>query len=378
MKRRTFLATTGALGTAALAGCSAEEIDDTDTDDGADSDDGADDTGGTTGSIDGDDTIVIASTEAFVDAPSDSAGPWVKDEFEERTGATLEWEVRDQGINYYIERHNQGVEIEPEVYLNVRPHDLIRIDENVDEGELFVTTDATDLSNVDGIGDEYYFDPHDRVFPTWLSYCSLVYDGREVENPGSFEGLLSEEYEGKIALSNPQEGTTGLLFLLWTIAEFGEDNYLDYWNDLLENDAQVLDSWSEVYPMFEEGEREVIVSYSNDRVYAKRFDNDLDKHQVGFLNGQGYANLLGMARFADGTNDDLAHEFMDFVLEPEVQAEVAERNVTGPVVEDVDLPDVYAEYAEHPDEIVFFDYDELRGNLSDWVDEWGREVAGNY
>ncbi|AXR82780.1 thiamine ABC transporter substrate-binding protein [Natrarchaeobaculum sulfurireducens] len=362
MRRRTFLASGAAVGAAAVAGCSAEEVDDG--------------TGGTTGSVEDDDTIVVASTEAFVDAPSDSAGPWVKDEFEARTGATLEWDVRDQGINYYIERHNEGVGNDAEVYLNVRPHDLVRIDENAD-GDLFVPIDDGALSNLDDVGEDYYFDPQDRVVPTWLSYCSLVYDGRSLEAPGSFEDLLSEEYRGKLALSNPQEGTTGLLFMLWTIDEFGEDGYLEFWNDLLENDARVLDGWSDVYPQFLEEEVPMIVSYSNDRVYAKRDEQDLEKHQVGFLEGQGYANLLGAARFADGTNDDLAHEFVDFVLEPDVQAAVAERNVTGPVVESAEPPEVYRDYAEHPDEIVFFDYDELSGNLSTWLEDWGREVAGD-
>lgn len=369
MRRRTFLATGGALCGATIAGCSAQQVDD-------DGGSGSADDGGTAGSVDdGDDTIVVASTEAFVDAPSDSAGPWVKAQFEERTGATLEWDVRNQGINYYIERHNEGVGNEAEVYLNVRPHDLVRIDEHTD-GDLFTEIDERALSNVDGVGEEYYFDPEGRVVPTWLSYCSLVYDGRTVENPGSFEALLSEEYRGKFVLSNPQEGTTGLLFMLWTINEFGEDGYLEFWNDLLENDARVLDGWSDVYPQFLGDEVPVIVSYSNDRVYAKRADHDLEKHQVGFLEGQGYANLLGAARFADGTNDELAHEFVDFVLEPEVQAEVAKRNVTGPVNEQAEPPAVYSDYAEHPEEIVFFDYDELSGNLSTWLEEWGREVAG--
>lgn len=357
MNRRKFLTAGLSAGTALAAGCTAEQL-------------------GNGGGDDADaDTISVATTQVFVDGPGESAGPWVEEQFEEETGYSVEWDVRDQGINYYIERHNEGVGIDQEVYLNVRPHDLVRIDEAT-EDDLFVPTDTDHVPNVATIGDEFYFDPHDRVIPTWLSYCSLVYDGRNIEPPETFEDLVSEAYRGDFALSNPQEGTTGLLFMLWTINEFGEDGYLEFWNDLLDNDARILDGWSDVYPQFIQDEVNMIVSYSNDRVYARADDQDLDKHQVGFLNGQGYANMLGVARFADGTNDDIAHEFMNFVLEPEIQAGVAERNVTGPVNEETVLPEVYAEYAEHPDETVFLDYDELRGNLSGWLTDWGREIAG--
>ena len=355
MKRRTFLTAGTTAAVAGLAGCSAVQIG---------------------GGSDDENTLTVATYSTFVDAPSDSPGPWIKEEFERRhDGVTFEWATPEQEINYFIERYNADRESGAEVYLGVRPHDLVRIDKHTD-GELFTETDESVLAHVENVNEEYYFDPEERVIPTYLSHCSLVYDGREVENPGSFEALLSEEYRGQIALSNPQEGTTGLLFLLWTIHEFGEDGYLEYWNDLVENDARILDSWSEVYTLFQEDEVPVVVSYSNDRIYAKRFGNDLDKHQVGFLDGEGYANLLGMARFADGTNDELAHAFMDFILSPEVQAKIAELNVTGPVNEEATPPEVYREYAEDPDEVVFFDYGVLDGNLDRWVEDWGREIAG--
>ena len=131
-----------------------------------------------------------------------------------------------------------------------------------------------------------------------------------------------------------------------------------------------------MYTQFEEGETEAVVSYTNDRVYAQRFGNDLEKHQVATLNGQGYTNMAGMARFAEGTNDDLAHQFMDFILEPEVQAVIAERNVTGPVNTETELPEVYEEYAVDPEDPVFFGYEELEGNLSTWLTEWERNVTG--
>ncbi|WP_254807583.1 thiamine ABC transporter substrate-binding protein [Natronosalvus amylolyticus] len=356
MKRRTYLSGMAAGGLAGLAGC----------------------LGSITGDSD-DDTLHVATYNSFIDAPSDSPGVWIKDEFEERYDATLEWHTPEQELNYFIERHNEGVDIEPDLYYGLSPHELLRADENTDD-DLFVETDRSVLSNAEDIGEHHEFDPQGRVIPTYRSLCAIVYDGRNVEKPETFEDLLDPAYEGKFAVSNPQRGTTGQLFMLWSINEFGDEGeytYLDYWQDLLDNDTRVLDSWSDVYTNFENDDIPVIVSYANDRVYAKRFDNDLEKHRVALLNDQAYANYSGIVRFAESTNDDLAHEFMDFVLEPEVQAVVAERNVTGPTNDTTELPEVFEEYAQEPEEAVFFDYEDLQGNLSTWLDDWGRTVVDN-
>ncbi len=376
MKRRTFVKATAGGTVIGLAGCIEDTSDDATgtTDDDSTGDDESDETDGY-----GTDTLHVATYNSFIDAPSDSPGEWIKDEFEDRYDATLEWHTPEQEVNHYVERYNDGQDIEPELYYGLSPHELVRVDENTDGG-MFVETDRSVLSNAEDIGEQHEFDPEGRVIPTYRSLCAIVYDGRNVDEPQTFEDLLEPEYEGNIALSNPQRGTTGLLFMLWTLEEFGEDGdytYLDYWEDLLENDARVLDSWSEVYTQFEEEEIPVVVSYSNDRVYAKRFGNDLDKHQVSLLNDQAFANYSGIVRFADSEYDDLAHDFIDFVLEPEVQAVVAERNVTGPTNEQTELPEVYEEYAEEPEEAVFYGYDDMHGNLSGWLDDWGRRVVGN-
>lgn len=104
---------------------------------------------------------------------------------------------------------------------------------------------------------------------------------------------------------------------------------------------------------------------------------DLEKHQIRFLNDQAYANPEGMAVFADADEPELAREFMSFMLEPDVQGVIAERNVAFPATDTAELPDDYAELAQEPSEPVTFTYDELQGSVSEWVEDWERQYAGN-
>jgi len=65
-------------------------------------------------------------TVGFVDAPSTSAGAWVKDEFERRHDATLEWVVRDNEFTSFVQRRRQDVDLGADAYVGVTPENLVR------------------------------------------------------------------------------------------------------------------------------------------------------------------------------------------------------------------------------------------------------------
>jgi thiamine transport system substrate-binding protein len=186
---------------------------------------------------------------------------------------------------------------------------------------------------------------------------------------------LESEHAGELIVQNPTSSATGQAFLLHTVAAKGEEGYLDYWEALKENDVRVLGNWEDAYNAYSNGEAPMVVSYSTDQVYANRYDEPMAEHQIRFLNDQGYANPEGMARFAGSDRTERVNEFMDFVLTPEVQAEIAVRNVQFPATTTAELPAEFAEYAHEPPEAVTFTYDELKGSLGEWTDAWARAFA---
>ncbi|GAA0543600.1 extracellular solute-binding protein [Halorubrum ejinorense] len=393
--RRRFLTATGAAGAVALAGCSATPTGDGSGDDGGDGSGNETDGDGGDGTGDGETpTLTVATYTNFIDAPSVSPGEWLKDEFESRYDAELEWATPDNGVNYYIERAASGAGVDADLYVGLTTEDLVRVDGQLD-GDLFA--ERGDVDGFEDVREGLLFDPFDRAVPFDTGYISLVYDGTATEAPATFEGLLDDEHAGALIAQNPGASSTGRAFLLHTIKRFGdggvasdgegeaiagadgdpEYDYLDYWADLQENDVRVLGDWDEAYTAWSNGEAPIVVSYSTDQVFADMEGADLEKHQIRFLNDQAYANPEGMAVFDDADEPALARQFMSFMLEPDVQGEIAQRNVAFPAVGDAELPSDYAELAQEPADPVTFTYDELRGSADAWVEAWERQFAGN-
>jgi thiamine transport system substrate-binding protein len=353
MDRRKFIQTAGLGATAMIAGCLG--------------DDGATTEGGQQ-------TLVVGTYGPFVDAPSTSPGAWVKEQFESEFDGRLVWQTPTNDMNYYIERRAADVDIDADMYIGLNTDDLVTIDSELDDG-LF--EEAGDIEGSDVVKEGLDFDPQGRAIPYGTGYISLVYDSTATEAPMTFDGLLEEEHQGDLITQNPASSTTGRAFLLHTIHEYGEDEYLDYWADLQDNDVRVLGSWGDAYGAWQEGEAPMVVSYSTDQVFANMEGANLDEHQIRFLNDQAYANPEGMAVFQNASEPELARDFMSFLLEDEIQGELAERNVMFPASENAVLPDEYEQFAQEPPEPVTFSYDELQGSMEGWVDNWEREFSQN-
>jgi thiamine transport system substrate-binding protein len=388
MKRRTYLASVGTGASALLAGCQAEQVatdsaTETPTDAPTDTATPTDGTATGTPTESLADTLVVATYPAFVNAPSSSPGAWLKKQFEKEFDATLIYQTPDSEINYYIERAIQGVEFEADAYVGLDTEMLIRADEKRGSEQFTdpLFAEAGDIAGRDSVKSGLEFDPDGRAVPFSTGYISLVWnatkDGGSFVAPETFDDLATPEYAGQLLAQNPTSSTTGKAFMLHTVDQFGPDGFLDYWQRMKENGVTVLGSWSDSYSAYGNGEAAMVVSYSTDQVFANRYDQDMEKHQIRFLNDQGYANPEGMARFRQTDAPDLADQFMEFLLRPEIQAGIAKRNVTFPAISDAPLSDTYDKYAKEPPEPVTFSYQDLKGNVGEWTDQWAKQFSGN-
>ncbi|WP_018258705.1 thiamine ABC transporter substrate-binding protein [Halomicrobium katesii] len=379
MRRRSFLTRTGAglAGLTALSGCTGDGGDGTESasTESATDTESVTDEGTTTGTVEElSGTLSVATYSSFVG--EDTAGNWLKSEFEsEHPDVTVEFETPENGLNRYIQRKSEGAPIDADLFVGLNTGELVRADEQLDE-TLFAT--ASDrIEGADTVKPELQFDPDGRVVPYDTGYISLVYDEGEVDAPGTFDALLEPAYEDALIAQNAQQSDPGRAFLLWTIYNKDPDGYLDYWEGLVDNGVTILSDWEPAYNAYSDEEAPMVVSYSTDQVFYHGEGVDMSRHQIGFLNDQGYANPEGMAQFADSDDAELARAFASFALTAPAQREIATRNVQFPAVEGVDPGGDFGEYALEPPEPVTFTYDELSDNVSGWIDEWARQIASN-
>jgi thiamine transport system substrate-binding protein len=362
MQRRRFLQAAGAGTVVALAGCSATQTDEGQTDSPAT-------TGGTPSG-----TLTVATYASFTG--EGAAGTYLKNAFEEvNPGVTVEFTVPENGINQYIQRKESGAGVDADLYVGLNTGELVRADSELDEDLFAPSRDALDRASA--VKDDLEIDPQGRAVPYDTGYISLVYDEGEISAPETFDDLLDPTYRGDLLAQNAQQSDPGRAFLLWTIDAKSEDGYLEYWADLLDNEVRILEDWQPAYNAYTNEEAPMVVSYSTDQVYYHGEGVDMSRHQVGFLNDQGYANPEAMARFADSDQPALARRFMDFMLQPDHQGAIADRNVQFPAVTDANLPESFAQYAIEPPEAVTFTYDQLQGNVDGWIEDWARQVASH-
>ncbi|EMA40576.1 thiamine ABC transporter substrate-binding protein [Halococcus hamelinensis] len=382
MKRRAFIrrAGGGAVGAALLAGCTSGDGSTNGSDSNGSATGGAGREGNTTGnttatvgSAKTGGTLTVATYASFTG--EDTAGAWLKSAFEKRhSNATVEFQVPENGVNQFVQRAQQGAPIDADLYVGLNTSELVRVRRQLDS-PLFRSSGTVD--GTDAIKQTLDVDPRGRAIPYDTGYITLVYDGTKVDEPRSFDALTKPRYANELITENAQQSDPGRAFLLWTVLAKGEDGYLDYWRDLLDNGVRVLADWEPAYQAFTDGEAPMVVSYSTDQVYYHDSKAQLRRHQVGFLDGQGYANPEAMAAFADAENPDLAREFMSFVLTDRAQSEIAVRNVQFPAVKGVSPGREFEKYAKEPPNPVTMSYDDLAGSVGGWVEDWSRLVASS-
>ena len=212
-------------------------------------------------------------------------------------------------------------------------------------------------------------DPEYRLVPFDYGSVVLNYDSEMLPNPpGSWADLLDPIYKDKIILMNPTTSSPGRNFLLFTIVEFGEDGYLDFWNALKPNILTVTAGWSEGYGLYTQGEAPIVLSYDTSPAYHIYYEKT-HRYKNLIFDGKGYAQIEVAGIPKGAKNLPAAKECMDFIVAAEFQKLIPLTNFMYPVNPDVPLPDAFVE-AKGATEIVNMDENLVSEKLDGWLTAW--------
>mgnify|MGYP003311090215 FL=1 len=217
-------------------------------------------------------------------------------------------------------------------------------------------------------------DKKHRVTPFDYGFIAFVYNSQKIKNPpNSLQDLLDPKYRRKIVIENPKTSSPGLSMLHWTIAVFGEEDYLDYWKKLEPNLLSVTNGWSAAYGMFTKGEVPIVLSYVTSPAYHLEYEKTERYRTAVFQDG--HYRQIEFAGILKGTKRiKRARQFIDFMLSEKFQNAIPLTNWMFPVIQHQPLPDSFR-IAPQPKSAPELNRARVNQQNSKWLKEWSRTMS---
>ncbi len=223
--------------------------------------------------------------------------------------------------------------------------------------------------NIKLVPQNLIFDQSFHLTPYEYGFIAFVYDSNALpEPPKSLTALTDPAWKEKIILEDPRTSSPGMAFLLWTIAAFGEDGYLDYWEQLKPSIMTVTKAWDTAYGMFTAGEAPIVLSYATSPAYHVEMEQSTRYLAAPMAEGF-YRQIEGMGIVKGAKHRALAEKFIDFMLTEDFQREIPLTQWVFPVNPHVQLPKSF-EYAAKTDRFLVLDPERIEQHYDTWLKAW--------
>jgi thiamine transport system substrate-binding protein len=232
------------------------------------------------------------------------------------------------------------------------------------------------------IPDTFKLDDSNRALPVdygdvCINYDKAYFADNNLAVPQSLEDLTKPEYKGLLVVENPATSSTGLAFLLATVAHFG-DSFTEYWQALKDNGVVVVDGWETAYynnfsGSSGQGPQPMVVSYGSspaaEVVFAEKSLDDAPTASI--LGTDTCFRQLEFVGILKGTkNRALAEKFVDFMLSKQFQEDVPLQMFVYPVNPSAALPEAFTKYAQAPEQTAQLAPDVIAEKRDAWIQAW--------
>ncbi len=246
----------------------------------------------------------------------------------------------------------------------------------IEEG-VFQPIDRSQIPNIEGLY-EMAQAPQGEYGPAYtIGRVGIVYNADAVEEPiTSWNDLWRDDLTSSLSL--PGITTTAGPMVVMKAGDYaGVDAFADSdaafeaIQQIRPNVVTNYNTGSEMINLFSTGE--ITTSIAQDFALAQIQAAvpsvvwaDLEEGSIATLNT---INIPAGAQEVE-----LAHQYINFVLSPEIQQQLAERGVDAPVHTAVELTDEQAALWTYGDEMIAglqrVDYDQMNAAKNDWIDRW--------
>jgi thiamine transport system substrate-binding protein len=247
------------------------------------------------------------------------------------------------------------------------------------EADIFEPYESAALNEIPA---EFKLDSSNKALPVdygdvCINYDKAYFSENNLPIPQGLEDLTKPEYAALLVVENPATSSTGLAFLLATVAHFG-DSFTDYWQSLKDNDVVVVDGWETAYytnfsGSSGRGPQPMVVSYATSPAAEVVFaDPPIDEAPTASILGSDTCfRQIEFVGILKGTQQRaLAEKFVDFMLREQFQEDVPLQMFVYPVNPKVALPDVFTKYAQAPKQTAALAPDVIATNRDAWIQAW--------
>ncbi len=247
------------------------------------------------------------------------------------------------------------------------------------QADIFVTYQSPALA---GIPEAFKLDSSNRALPVdygdvCINYDKAYFAGKNLPVPQSLEDLAKPEYKGLLVVENPATSSTGLAFLLATVAHFG-DSFPQYWKSLKDNGAVVVDGWETAYytnfsGSSGKGPQPMVVSYGTspaaEVIYAEK--KPQDSPTASILGPDTCFRQIEFVGILKGTKHRaLAEKFVDFMLGKQFQEDMPLQMFVYPVNPNAAVPEEFTKYSQAPAKTATLAPDVIAKNRDTWIEAW--------
>jgi thiamine transport system substrate-binding protein len=193
--------------------------------------------------------------------------------------------------------------------------------------------------------------------------------------PASFglDLLADPAFKDQLVVENPATSSPGAAFLLATVAAYGEDGWLDYWQQLVDNGVKVTSDWETAYYSefsgpSSDGTRALVVSYASSP--PSEIEDGHTEPSTAAALGTCYRQVEYAGVLKGAANPEGAQAFIDFLLSDQFQASVPGEMWVFPIKDTAALPDDWAAFAPLTDQPWVVPSAQIAEKLDGWITQW--------
>ncbi|OOF41858.1 thiamine ABC transporter substrate binding subunit [Rodentibacter rarus] len=214
----------------------------------------------------------------------------------------------------------------------------------------------------------------DRTFlPFDFAKYAFIYDKNKLSHPPKSLKELVERKDLKVLYQDPRTSSIGRGLLLWVNTLYPQAEAQNVWKTLSKHTVTITKGWTEAYGAFLKGEGDLVLSTNTSPIYhllSEQKDNYMatDFSEGGIL-------LVEVAAKVANRHNACADFFLDYLVSPEAQANIAKHNVMLPVI-DSPIESHIDALKKHTQNSLILDTSKITGEqLKIWINQWQKALS---